>query len=195
MKTVALNALRLVATRDGEQLRHARHGVVKRRVEAGNLRRLGKLRGEVFHQRDGGREMVRGKGTDAPQFLQHCLINPLGLAITRAAMHDAITDGVDGAVVGIFLQQLHQQRNAGNVVGRVNLALVLLVRADVSERQPGVGQSDALELAGQNLRERFVRLEQRESKARRAAVDRQYRKRLAACLHGFGVGGKLRRAC
>ena len=104
METIALNALRLVAARDGQQLRHARHGVVKRGVEAGNLRHLGKLRGEVLHQRDGGGEMVRGKGTDAPQFLQHCLINALGLAITRAAMHDAITDGADGAVAGLLLQ-------------------------------------------------------------------------------------------
>ena len=139
--------------------------------------------------------MVRGKGTDAPQFLQHCLINALGIAITRAAMHDAITDGADGEVAGILIQQLHQLRNAGNVVGRVNPALVALVRTHVRVRQPGVGQSDSLELAGQNLCERFARLEERESKARRAAIDGQDRKRLAACLHDFGVSGSLRWAC
>ena len=54
-----MNALGLVTTRNGKQLRHARQGAVKRRVETGDLRHLGKARGKGFHQRDGGREMVR----------------------------------------------------------------------------------------------------------------------------------------
>lgn len=49
---------------------------------------LGQLCGEVLHQCDFRREMVRGIGTDAPQFLQHGLIYALGLAITRVSMHD-----------------------------------------------------------------------------------------------------------
>src|SRR5881392_315410 len=103
--------------------------------------------------------MVRCKRNDAPQFLQHCTINAEWIAITRAAMHDAMADGADGADASFFLQQLNQQRNAGNVVGRLNPAFVALLREEVRERQPGVGQSDAVELSDQNLWERFVRLE------------------------------------
>ena len=78
-----------------------------------------------------------------------------------------------------FLQQPNQQRNAGNVVGRINHAFVLLLRQAVRERQPGVGKSDALELSDQNLWERFESIKERESKARRTAIDGQ------DGVHGF----------
>jgi len=99
-----MNALGLVATRNGKQLRHARQSAVKRRVETGDLRHLGKLRAEDFHQRDGVGEMVRGKRTDAPQFLQHGLVYADGVAITRAAMDNAMADGADGIEARFFLQ-------------------------------------------------------------------------------------------
>jgi hypothetical protein len=59
------------------------------------------------------------------------------------------------------------------VVGCINHALVAPLREDVRERYLGVGQSDALELPDQNPWERFDRIEERESKARRTAVDGQ----------------------
>src|SRR5438067_839145 len=135
VKAVSLNALGLVAARNRKQLRHARQCAVKRRVETGDLRYLGKLRGKHFHQRDGGREMVRGKRTDAPKFLKHGLIHAERIAITRTAMHNTMADGADRLDAVCFLQQLNQQRNASNVVGCINHALVALVREDVRKCQ------------------------------------------------------------
>ena len=165
VKAVSLNALGLVAARNRKQLRHARQGAVKRRVETGDLRHLGKLRSADLHQLDAGREMVRGKRTDAPQFLKHRLIHAERIAITRAAMHNAMADGADGLDADFFLQQLNQQWDAGNVIGCINHAVVALVREDVGKCQFGVGQSDSVELSDQNLRERFAHVEEREAKA------------------------------
>src|SRR6266487_4443676 len=85
-------------------------------------------------------------------------------------MHDTMADGADGIGANFFLQQINKQRNTGDVIGRVNAALVVPVREDVLERQPRAGQSDAVELAAEYQRERFNRLEEREAKARRTAV-------------------------
>src|SRR2546426_11813945 len=117
--------------------------------------------------------MIRGKWADTPQFLKHGTINALGFAKTRTAMHDAIADGTDGTDASSFLQQLNQQWNAGNVVGRINPALLARVRENVRERQPGVRQTDAVKLAHHNLCDRFAHSEERESKARRTAIDGQ----------------------
>jgi hypothetical protein len=48
--------------------------------------------------------MVRGKGTDEPQFLQHGIIDAHGIAITRTAMHEAMADGAEGTDASVFLQ-------------------------------------------------------------------------------------------
>jgi hypothetical protein len=55
-----------------------------------------------------------------------------GLFVKRGPPHDAIVDGSD-RTSGFFLQQLNQQGHEGNMAGRVNPALVALVREDVRE--------------------------------------------------------------
>ena len=78
--------------------------------------------------------MVWSKSTDAPQLLKQGTINQQGLAITLTTMHEAMADRADGAGAGVFLQQLDQRRNAGNVIGRINHALAAPVREEVRER-------------------------------------------------------------
>jgi hypothetical protein len=70
VKTVALHSLRVVATRDGKQLRNTRHGTVKRRVEAGDLEQSRMALAEYLDKFDLGREMVRVAWADAIQFFQ-----------------------------------------------------------------------------------------------------------------------------
>lgn len=88
-------------------------------------------------------------------------------------------DRLAGAVAGAGFEEMAEQDEHGDDGGGF----------EVEAR--GVAQSDALELAGQNRCERFASLEERESKARRAAIDGQDRKRLALRVHDFGVGGQL----
>src|SRR5258708_5935722 len=100
VKAVALNTLGLVATGNGKKLRHAWESAVKRRIETGDLRHLGKLRRADFHQCDGVREMIRSKRTDAPQSLKHGPIHAQRITIARAAVDDAMADGADGIDTG-----------------------------------------------------------------------------------------------
>jgi hypothetical protein len=70
VETVALNSLGIEASRNRQQLGHARHGLVKRRVEAGYLRQFRMTLAESFNQFNLARQMIRVVGTDAMQFVQ-----------------------------------------------------------------------------------------------------------------------------
>src|SRR5450756_2928328 len=59
VETVALNSLRLVATRDGKQLGNTRHIAVKRRVKTGNLGKFRMTLAECLDQFDLAGQMIR----------------------------------------------------------------------------------------------------------------------------------------
>ena len=68
VKTVALNSFGVEASRNRQQLGHARHGLVKRRVEAGHLRQFRMTLAERLNQFNLARQMIRVVRTDATQF-------------------------------------------------------------------------------------------------------------------------------
>src|ERR1035441_8446655 len=73
VETVALNSLRIEASRNWKELGHARHGLVKRRVKARHLRQLRMTLVEGLDQFNLVRQMIRVVRADATQFLQQFL--------------------------------------------------------------------------------------------------------------------------
>ena len=87
VETVALNSLGVEAARNRQQLGHARHGVVKRRVEAGHLRQFRMTLAERLDQFDLARQMIRVVWADAMQFIQQFLGDKLRRGVFHAVNH------------------------------------------------------------------------------------------------------------
>ena len=67
VEAVTSHALALVAARNRQQLCDTQHAIVKRSVETGDLRRVGKFRRQRFHERDFNGKMFRIEGADGSQ--------------------------------------------------------------------------------------------------------------------------------
>ena len=82
---------------------HGRLADVKRGVETGDLRHPGK----GLHRRAYPRQVVRlvqwRQRFEARQLGQHLCIDTHRRAKQRAAMHDAVADGIEGCVVGLVV--------------------------------------------------------------------------------------------
>src|ERR1700690_1854574 len=81
METVALNALGVEATRNREQLCHPWHGLVKCRIETGNMNPVWAALSERLDQLDFAGQMVWVVRSDAVQFIQQLLSNNLRLNV------------------------------------------------------------------------------------------------------------------
>ena len=90
MKPIPPHPLRFVAPRDWQELRHARHIMVKSRVETRYLGQIGKSAMKRLGQQNLLRHMVRIEWTEAAQFLNHFRSDSLRLVILRTAIHHAM---------------------------------------------------------------------------------------------------------
>ena len=87
VETVALNSLGVEASRNRQQLGHARHGLVKRRVEAGHLRQFRMTLAERLNQFNLARQMIRVVRADAMQFIQQFLCDNFRLGVFHPMNH------------------------------------------------------------------------------------------------------------
>src|ERR1041385_2564177 len=93
MKSIALHSLRLVAARDGQNLRHTRQAAMESGVKAGDLTRARVLLLKRLNQTDLRDQVFGIIRADSAQFLQHRPIALLGIATTPPAMDDAMPNG------------------------------------------------------------------------------------------------------
>ena len=91
MKSVALNSLRLVAARNRQQRRDARHASMERGIEARHLRQLRKFAADGLDEFDLTRQMFRVVGNDASQLIQERGRHALR-ARALHAVHHAMAD-------------------------------------------------------------------------------------------------------
>ncbi len=188
METIALNTPRFVAARNGQELRHSGHVAMEGGVEAGHLRRVGIASPEILDQPQRCGQVVGVKGAHAPQFGQQGGVDRLRFAVARPAVNDAMADRPDGPHVALALEQVGQQRNARQVVGRVARPLLALVGDHIGDGDLPAPQPDALELTHHLARRFSVLAEEREFQARGAGVDRQDETVVHAPSVAGGVG-------
>ena len=108
METVALNPLGIEASRDRQQFGHARHGLVKRRVKAGYLRKFGMTLAERFNQLNFARQMIWVIGADAMQFGQQLRRDNFRLGVLHTVNH-AMADGFDRREIGMGFQPVQKR--------------------------------------------------------------------------------------
>ena len=94
VETVALNSLGVVTPRNRQQSGHARHGLVKRRVETGHLGQFRMPLAERLDQFNLARQMIRVVRPEAMQFIQQFLGDHLRLGVFHAVDH-AVSHGPD----------------------------------------------------------------------------------------------------
>ena len=181
VKAVAAQALVGVAPRQRQQLRHARQIMMKRGVEAGDLRQSGEALRERFRELQFLRQVLGIERTQFLQRLNHRGVEPLRCAVLGSAVHDAVRNGIDMRTFGLRLDELHQRLRCGRMVARRHRLSDRLRRIITDGGELGIGQSDpvdrTLEQAPQSIIGGFSRglaaFEQRELDARGAGVDRQ----------------------
>ena len=120
MKPVPPYALRLVAARDRQHLRHARHVMVKSRVETRHLGQVRKPAMKRLGQQDLLRQMVRIEWTEPAQLLNHFRRDSLRLAILRSAMHHAMPNRCQCITLATFLNPIHQSADRCGVIRRLH---------------------------------------------------------------------------
>ena len=170
MKTVALNTLCVEAARKWQQLGYARHGTVKRRVEAGHLGQLRMTLAECLDQLDLAWQMIRVVRPDAMQLIQQALAHDLGLDVLHP-MDDAMAHGLDCGQCVLLFEPVNQNISRRPVIGGCDIQSALLRRGRAAEGQIGAAQADAIDLPIEPALQRFGDLVQHEPDARRAAID------------------------
>jgi hypothetical protein len=146
VETVALNSLGVVAARNRQQLGHARHGAVKRRVETGHLRQFRMTLAERLDQFNLARQMIRVVRADAMQFIQQFLGDQFGLGVLHAVDH-AVSHRPDRFETILLFEPINQEIRRRFVIGGGELAAVRLFPGRVMERQIRPAQADAVNLS------------------------------------------------
>ena len=95
MKAVTTHARGLVAARQSEERRGARHRAVKRRVEAGHLEQAGGPRGRRLDERDGGGHVLGIERARTAELAKHLGRDDGRLAQPGPTVHDPVPDGDD----------------------------------------------------------------------------------------------------
>ena len=117
VKAVALNAPRVEASGNRNQLRDPRHGLVERGAEAHHLREPGLPPQERLDQGNLARQMIGRVGRDPVQFRQQRRCDRLGFKMLHA-VHDAVSRGCDRREDRLRLQPVQQRSYGRAVVGR-----------------------------------------------------------------------------
>src|ERR1044071_5351611 len=106
MEAIALHSLRLVAARDGQNLRHALQAAMESGVKAGDLTRGREFFLERLNQTDLRDQVLGIVRADSAQFLQYRAIHWLRIAVARPAVDDAMANGRGCACPQLRREQL-----------------------------------------------------------------------------------------
>ena len=118
MKPIPAHTLRLIASRDGKHLCHARQVVMKGGIEAGHLQKIGKPVMKCLSQEDFFRQMIGIERLKLVQLGNHFRCDALGLAVLRSAVYHAVSHRSQFAALDAFFDPIHQQTNCFCMVRR-----------------------------------------------------------------------------
>ena len=124
-------------------------------------------------QQDLLRQMLGIEWTEPAQLLHHFGCDSLGLAIFRAAMHDAMPHRRKCIMPAAFLDTIDQRAHRGVEIRRRHGPRKVVARVQAFHPQRSPRLPDPVNPAPQNPSERFTGLKQRELDARRASINRQ----------------------
>ena len=110
MKAVAANAGRRERARQGEVGSLRRHGVVERRIEAGNLWQSRARRGDRADRRNIVRQMQRIERRQSLKLCKQVLRNDLRRDVFGAAVNDAMADGDQFRAAQLIVDEFQQRR-------------------------------------------------------------------------------------
>ena len=117
VEAVATYALRLVAPRNRQKPGHARQVVMKRRIEAGDLRQLRKALFEGLDQPQLFREVLWVDGGQLRKFLAERLRDASWLCAETPAVHHAMAHGSEAGQPGLCRQAIEQLVQGAQVIG------------------------------------------------------------------------------
>ena len=161
METIALNPFCVEAPRNRQQLGDPRHGVVKRRVEAGHLGQFRAPLAERLDQFNLAGQMIRVVRPKAMRFSQQFPGDHLGLDVFHAVDH-SVSHSQDRSETILLFELINQEIRCRLVIGSGNAASVLLIPGRVVERQIRSAQADAVNLSMQLSLQRLAGLIQHE---------------------------------
>ena len=172
VEPVSSDTLPDVASRNRQQLGHARHAVVKSRVETRHLQKLGMTRPERLDQLDLARQMIGGVGRGFAELFQDFWRDASRFG-SRQTVNDAVADGTDGGELSPCLEPVEKNRRSG-LTGRDGCLLLAL-----SLRLPGQRRARASNPVELSVQQRRGTLSPIDSKldARRPAIDGENRGR------------------
>jgi hypothetical protein len=166
MESIAPHALRLITSRDRQDLGHARQIMVKIGIETGDLRRLGKLTLERLYQRDLFRQMLWIEQSERSEFLYHFRSDALRFIEPRTAMHHAMPYGGELKATSLVLDAFDENADRCRVVRRCHGLRNLGRFARAANTQSRARKSNLIDRSVENPGQRFPRLEERELYAR-----------------------------
>ena len=172
MKTEALNPFGVEPSGDGQELGHPRHVPVKGGIKAGHLRQFRMPPTEHAYELNARRHVFGVVRTDPAQLGHQLRGDALGLLQLDPAVDHAMPDPDHFGERGVMIEPANQKLPCGAVIGCANDTGGGLSGA-VTDGQDGIGQADALDLAGQQPHGWRVRPVEGELDARRPAVDGQ----------------------
>ena len=173
MKPIAPDSHCIETTRDRQEPRHARQGVVKRGVKAGHLRQVRVTPLECFDQLNRARQMIGIVRTELAKFFQQCRRNTLGLSMLHAVDH-AVTYGPDLREIDLLRQPVDQKIGCRSGASSVDGVAALLIPGRIAESQLSPGCADAVNFSCQDSKHGRAGLIQRKLDAGRAPVDREH---------------------
>jgi hypothetical protein len=152
MKTVTLNPLRVVLSRNRQQTSYSRHVVVECRIEAGDLRQIGESSMKGVSQQNLLGQMFGIERAELPQRLDHFRCDMLRFPILRSAVNHSMPHRRQRAAFDPFLNPVHQYVHRGCVVRRSHRSGKIVGIVLTLHRESGLGETDAFDPAYQILR-------------------------------------------
>ena len=116
VEAVALDARGLIASRDGQDLRNARHMAMESRVEARHLRQARRAFAEQIDHGDFGGQMLRRVSADAAQFIEQRFSEQLRLVVAGAAVDNAMAYRADRIESDALLQPVEQKPSGRRMI-------------------------------------------------------------------------------
>src|SRR5450432_2512012 len=157
MEAVAFDSLCRIAPRNGKYFCDARHGAVKRGVEAGHLRQLRMTLLERLDQRDLARQVLGVIRRNAAQFREQLRRDALRGGMLHA-MHDAMPYRLDQREGRECLEQVQQEIRCRTMVGGSKAARGLRFCSWIVDDQIRTAQTDAIDLSIELPAQRLARL-------------------------------------
>jgi hypothetical protein len=143
VETVALNSLGIEASWNRQQFGHARHGLMKRRVKAGQLRQFWMTMAECFYQFNLARQMIRIVRTDAMEFIQQVFGNDLRRDVFHPMNHP-MSHRFDRRKIRSGFKPVYQEISSRSVIGSGKFAALRPFLRRFIERQICPAQADAV---------------------------------------------------